>query len=102
MEPAIEELMAQVRDQERRIMDIQRSVETMEITGFAGNGDVTVKLKGNGRFTDVQIDPQVLRRYDARTLGELVLEAVNDAQAKLAAASAARFAPIIAEARDDI
>ncbi|GAB2952916.1 YbaB/EbfC family nucleoid-associated protein [Micromonospora polyrhachis] len=98
MEPAIEELMAQVREQQQRIEDIQRSVETMEITGYAGNGDVTVKLKGDGRFTDVSIDPQVLRRYDAQTLGQLVLEAVNDGLAKLAAASEAKYAPLLAEA----
>ncbi|MGW0431713.1 YbaB/EbfC family nucleoid-associated protein [Micromonospora sp. NPDC003197] len=98
MEPAIEELMAQVREQQQRIEDIQRSVETMEITGYAGNGDVTVKLKGDGRFTDVSIDPQVLRRYDAQTIGQLVLEAVNDGLAKLGAASEAKYAPLLAEA----
>ena len=98
MEPAIEELMAQVREQQQRIEDIQRSVETMELTGYAGNGDVTVKLKGDGRFTDVSIDPQVLRRYDAQTIGQLVLEAVNDGLAKLNAASQAKYAPLLAEA----
>ncbi|GAB3147931.1 YbaB/EbfC family nucleoid-associated protein [Micromonospora sonneratiae] len=98
MEPAIEELMAQVREQQQRIEDIQRSVEAMEITGYAGNGDVTVKLKGDGRFTDVSIDPQVLRRYDAQTIGQLVLEAVNNGLAKLAAASEAKYGPLLTEA----
>ena len=99
MEPAIEDLLAQVREQQQRIEDIQRSVTTLELTGYAGNGDVTVKLKGDGRFTEVTIDPRVLRRSDADTLGQLVLEAVNDGLAKLAAASAARYAPLLDEAQ---
>ncbi|SCL20936.1 hypothetical protein GA0074692_1032 [Micromonospora pallida] len=99
MEPAIEDLLAQVHEQQQRIEEIQRSVATMELTGYAGNGDVTVKLKGDGRFTEVTIDPQVLRRYDADTLGQLVLEAVNDGLAKLAAANEARYAPLLGEAQ---
>ncbi|MFG3697338.1 YbaB/EbfC family nucleoid-associated protein [Micromonospora sp. NPDC047620] len=99
MEPAIEDLLAQVREQQQRIEEIQRSVATMELTAYAGNGDVTVKLKGDGRFTEVTIDPQVLRRYDAQTLGQLVLEAVNDGLAKLAAANEARYAPLLGEAQ---
>ncbi|BCL12540.1 YbaB/EbfC family nucleoid-associated protein [Micromonospora sagamiensis] len=99
MEPAIEDLLAQVREQQQRIEEIQRSVATMQLTGYAGNGDVTVKLRGDGRFTEVTIDPQVLRRYDADTLGQLVLEAVNDGLAKLAAANEARYAPLLGEAQ---
>ncbi|MFG1779560.1 YbaB/EbfC family nucleoid-associated protein [Micromonospora sp. NPDC049051] len=99
MEPAIEDLLAQVREQQQRIEDIQRSVAALEVTGYAGNGDVTVKLKGDGRFTDVTIDPQVLRRYDAEALGQLVLEAVNDGLAKLASVSEARYAPLLGEAQ---
>ncbi len=102
MQPEIEELLEQVREQQRRIEDVQRSVQAMIVTGYAGNGDVTAKLNGAGRFTEIVIDPQVARRYDADTLGALVLEAVNDGLAKLAAASQAKFAPIIAEARERI
>ncbi len=102
MEPEIEDLLARVREQQERIEEIQRSVSEMMITGYAGNGDVTVKLNGGGRFTEVTIDPQVARRYDADTLGSLVLEAVNDGLTKLSQASQAKFAPIIAEARGEI
>jgi len=102
VEPEIEELLAQVREQQRRIEDIQRSVQSMVVTGYAGNGDVTAKLNGAGRFTEISIDPQVARRYDADTLGALVLEAVNDGLTRLAAASQAKFAPILAEAQERI
>lgn len=99
MEPEIEDLLAKVQEQQRRIEDIQRSVNAMSITGYAGNGEVTAKLTGGGRFTEISFDQQTMRRYDAETLGALVLEAVNDGLRRLAEASRSKFAPVIAEAR---
>ncbi|MGH3655984.1 MAG: YbaB/EbfC family nucleoid-associated protein, partial [Micromonosporaceae bacterium] len=77
--------------------ELQRSLETMVITAYAADGDVTVKLTGAGRFTEVTLDPRVMRQYDAQTLGDLVLEAVNNGLRKLGEASQQKFAPIIAE-----
>jgi DNA-binding YbaB/EbfC family protein len=99
VQPEIEQLLAQVREQQRRIEEVQRSVTSLAITGYAGNGEVTAKLNGAGRFTEISIDPQLMRRHDAETLGSLVLEAVNDGLRRLTEASRAKFAPIIAEAR---
>jgi len=93
----VEELMAKVQAQQDRVFEIQRSVERLEITGMSGtNGEVTVKLKGTGRFTEVSIDPRVLR-YDADTVGALMVEAINDGLAKLAAATKRKFEPIMSE-----
>ena len=57
--------------------------------------EVTVSLRGSGQFTDVSIDPESMRRYNARDLGDMVLEAVNDGLRKMAEATSARFAPVI-------
>lgn len=102
MEPSIDDLLAQVQEQQRRIEEVQRSLESMVITAYAAGGDVTVKLKGSGEFTEVAIDREVLRKYDADTIGELVLEAVNNGLRKLGEASSKKFAPIIAEAQSNI
>jgi DNA-binding protein YbaB len=98
MEKEIEDLLAEVHAQRERVMEVQRSVERMEITGSAGNGEVTVRLKGTGQLTEVSIDPQAYRRYDAETVGCLVVEAANDGLRRLGEASRRRFEPIIAEA----
>jgi nucleoid-associated protein EbfC len=98
MEKEIEDLLADIAAQRERVLDIQRSVERMEITGYAGGGDVTARLRGTGEFAEVCIDPQAVRRYGVEAVGGLVAEAVNDALRKLGDASRRRFAPMLAEA----
>ncbi len=88
-------LLEKVRRQTDQVQRIQRSVEAMRITGTSRNGEVTVTVQGNGRFTEISIDPETVRRFNARDLGDIVLEAVNDGLHKLAEASSARFAPVI-------
>jgi DNA-binding YbaB/EbfC family protein len=97
--PDMDELLAQVRQQTEEVQRIQRTVEALEIKGHSRGNEVTVVLRGDGRFSAVDIDPEAIRRYDARNLGEIVLEAVNNGLQKLAEASTAKFAPVIESAR---
>lgn len=91
----VDKLLEQVRNQQDQVAKIQRSVESMEIKGSSRGSEVTVTLRGTGRFTDISIDPDALRRYQSRDLGDIVLEAVNDGLRKLSEASSARFKPVI-------
>lgn len=88
-------LLERVRRQTDQVQRIQRGVEAMRVTGTSRNGEVTVTVQGTGQFTEIAIDPETMRRYNARDLGDIVLEAVNDGLRKLAEASSARFAPVI-------
>jgi DNA-binding YbaB/EbfC family protein len=98
MDKEIEDLLAGIDVQHERVMRIQRTVERMEITGYAGNGEVTVKLRGTAELTEVYLDPQLLRRSDPETVGQLVVQAVNDGMRRLNEVSRREFEPIIAEA----
>ena len=98
----VDGLLEKVRRQTDQVQRIQRSVAAMTVNGTSRNGEVTVTVQGTGRFTEISIDPDTVRRYSARDLGDIVLEAVNDGLHKLAEASSARFAPVIeAAARID-
>ncbi|HEY2698876.1 MAG TPA: YbaB/EbfC family nucleoid-associated protein [Pseudonocardiaceae bacterium] len=88
-------LLDQVRQQADEVQRIQRSVEAMQVKGNSRNNEVTVTVTGTGRFTEIDIDPESLRKFNARDLGDIVLEAVNDGLRKLGEASTARFKPII-------
>lgn len=88
-------LLDKVRQQTDQVRRIQRAIETMQVTGRSRNDEVTVTVQGTGRFVAIDIDAEAARRYDARDLGDIVLEAVNDGLRKLAEASSARFAPVI-------
>lgn len=94
----IDALLAQIRQQQEEVDRIQRGVEAMEIKAASRGNEVSVTLRGSGRFTEISIDPEAQRRYNADDLGAIVLEAVNDGLVKLAAATQARFARIIGAA----
>ena len=95
----VDELMARIHQQVQHIEEVQRSVERMEVVGHSRQGEATATLTGTGQFIEVSIDPRAMRRYDADSVGALVLEAVNDGLRRLAEASSEKFAPIIAESR---
>jgi nucleoid-associated protein EbfC len=95
MDADVTGLLDKVRQQADQVQRIQRSVEAMQVKGNSRNNEVTVTVAGTGRFTEITIDPETMRRYNARDLGDIVLEAVNDGMRKLGEASTARFAPII-------
>jgi len=98
LQTAMDDLLAQVRAGTERVDDLRRAMAAREITGYAGSGEVLVRLLGDGRFTEVVIDPETVRRYPVEDVCALVLEAVNDGLRRLNEASQATFAPLIAEA----
>jgi DNA-binding YbaB/EbfC family protein len=94
----IDGLLEQIRQQQEDVARIQRGVEAMEVKGASRGNEVSVTLRGSGRFTEVAIDPEAQRRYNADDLGAMVQEAVNDGLTKLAEAIKARYAPILGAA----
>ena len=95
LQSTLDDLLADVQANTERVDQMQRELQTREITGYAGSGEVTVRLLGTGQFVDVYIDPGTYRHYDAETVGTLVLTAVNDGLARLQAASRTIFAPML-------
>ena len=75
----LDALLEQARAQAARIGEVQRQVVASTSVGQAANGMITVKVRGNGKVTEVNIDPEAMRYYDAKTLGAAIVEAINDA-----------------------
>jgi DNA-binding protein YbaB len=92
---SLDGLLQEVQANTERVNEMQRDLQSREITGYAGNGEVTVRLLGTGQFVDVYLDPETVRRYDAEVIGSLVLTAVNDGLARLQEASRTIFAPML-------
>lgn len=100
VEQELEQALADLRDRQDRIADIQDELGGTELTGYADHGAVTVTVTGAGRFTDVQVDPAALRDYDAHELGRAVLDAINDAVDRLAEETRKRFAEVVPDELD--
>jgi nucleoid-associated protein EbfC len=100
--PDVSKLMERVRQQQEEVRRIQRGVEAMEITGGSRDREVQVTVRGTGQVTRVTIDPDAMQDYNASDLGDIVMEAVNDALRKVAEASSARFQPLIEAASQPV
>jgi DNA-binding protein YbaB len=98
----MDEFLERAEEQQRRILEAQQALEHMEISGRSRYNVVTAKLRGSGQLIDIAIDPRQMSRYDAKALGGLVVEAVNDAMTRLAAANKEAFAPFVAEAEAEV
>ena len=85
----------------RKTLYIHAMDMTMMDTNSELNFPAAVKgaLVESSKVAEIVIDPQLSQRYDAHDLGSIITEAVNDALGKLAAATSARFAPLLEEAR---
>jgi nucleoid-associated protein EbfC len=79
-------LMAQAQSLMGGLMKAQEEVASQEFTGTAGSGAVTVTMEGDGEVTEIRIDPGVVNPDEVDLLEDLILAALRDAAAKVAAA----------------
>ncbi|HEV7465425.1 MAG TPA: YbaB/EbfC family nucleoid-associated protein [Candidatus Dormibacteraeota bacterium] len=71
-------MMKQLQQMQTKMARMQEELETVEVTGTAGGGAITVTANGHQRLLAVAIEPEVLEE-GAELLADMVLAAVNDA-----------------------
>lgn len=88
------DVLAEIDSQQRLFEQAEQAMLRTEVTGRSRNGEVSAKVIGTGRFTEIVIDPKLSQRLGAQAIGALVVEAVNDAIARLAVAGRKHFEPL--------
>ena len=81
----IAQLMQQAQKMQENMQRAQEELASIEVTGNAGGGMVSVTLTGRMECRKVRIDPSVIT--DADMTEDLVAAAINDAVNKVNAAS---------------
>ncbi len=81
----IAQLMQQAQKMQENMQRAQEELASVEVTGSAGGGMVTVTLTGRMECRKVRIDPGVIT--DAEMTEDLIVAAFNDAVAKINAVS---------------
>ena len=84
-------LMKQAQALQENMQKAQEEMAHLTVTGQAGGGKVAVEMSGKHAVRRVHIDPELLAG-DAEMLEDLVTVAMNDAAAKVEAATQARYA----------
>lgn len=70
---------------------LQAEMQTLEVTGSAGNGLVTLVLSGEGDLRSIKISPVCIDKEDPEGLETLVRAAHADAQKKIKEKTNAQF-----------
>jgi nucleoid-associated protein EbfC len=81
-------LLGQVQNMQQQMTDAQEQARATLLEGTSGGGKVRVTVTGAGEFTAVSIDKSVVDASDVEMLEDLVLAALRDGAAKVAALSA--------------
>lgn len=89
-------LMGQVKEMQSKMADMQAELQSLEETGTAGGGLVSVTLSGKGEIRAVAIDPSLLKPDEVEILEDLIMAAHNDAKSRIEALMAEKTAELTA------
>ena len=78
----LEQLMQMGQQLQARMSQLQENLDKQTVTATSGGGMVTVTADGKGEVRQVKIDPACVDPRDVEMLEDLVLAAVNQAQAR--------------------
>jgi DNA-binding YbaB/EbfC family protein len=78
-------LMGKAKEMQAKFEAMQQEMTSIEATGQAGGGMVSVTLSGKMEMRALKIDPSLFKEDEVEILEDLILAAHNDAKAKVEA-----------------
>ena len=76
-------LMSKAKEMQAKMQAMQEEMSSLEETGTAGGGMVSVVLTGKFEMKSLRIDPSLFKETEVEILEDLLLAAHNDAKAKV-------------------
>ena len=87
-------IMKQAQEMQARMADAQSRLDEIEVTGEAGAGLVTATATAKGALKRLSIDPSLFVPEEREVVEDLIVAAVQDAQARAATAAQAEMAKL--------
>ncbi len=78
-------MMKAAQEAQAKMGELQQDLARIVVVGEAGAGLVKVRATAKGQITGLDIDPSILVPSEKEVIEDLILAALNDAQAKAAA-----------------
>jgi DNA-binding YbaB/EbfC family protein len=79
---SVQGLLKQAQEMQKKILDAQEALRTLEVEGSSGGSMVTAKINGAYKLLDLQINPNVVDPNDVGMLQDMIIAAVNEAVSK--------------------
>lgn len=79
----LSQLMKQAQQMQAKLLEQQKKMAEMEVTGTSGGGMVTVVLNGEGEIKKLNIDPKLMIPDESDIVSDLVIAAYNEARLKI-------------------
>ena len=84
-------LMKQAQEMQTRMADAQARLDTIEVTGEAGAGLVKATVTAKGAVKALSIDPSLFSAEEREGVEDLIVAAIQDAQARATEAAHAEM-----------
>jgi len=97
--PSLRDLMQQAQQMQQQLVIAQAELAETELTGTAGDGLVTVTMRGDGEVTHVAFDQAAVDEGDAESLARLTLTALREVTDAVKAFSRERMAAVSSDLR---
>ena len=81
MKGGLQQFMKQAQQMQKKMSAVQETLEDLVVEGVAADGMVKVKMDGNQKLLDINIDPAA-QHEELDLLEDLILIAVNQAVIK--------------------
>jgi nucleoid-associated protein EbfC len=78
--PNINQMLGMAQNMAKQM---EAQMDAVAVEGNSGGGMVTVRMDGHKRLQDLRIAPEVVDPADIGMLQDLIVAAINDAQAKV-------------------
>lgn len=78
-------MMKAAQEAQAKMGELQQDLARIVVVGEAGAGLVKARATAKGQITGLDIDPSILVPSEKEVVEDLILAALNDAQAKAAA-----------------
>ncbi|WP_293169733.1 YbaB/EbfC family nucleoid-associated protein [Oceanithermus sp.] len=79
-----QKLLKEAKKAQQKAAEVQEKLAAMTVVGSAGGGLVEVTANGHGHVIAVALKPEAVDPDDVEALEDLLLVAIQDAQAKAA------------------
>ncbi|WP_205326150.1 YbaB/EbfC family nucleoid-associated protein [Glycomyces sp. YM15] len=90
----LQKMLQQAQQMQADMMQAQAELAESEVTASAGGGLVSATVTGDGELKGVKIDPKAVDPEDVETLEDLILAAVQAANADAKRLAAEKMGPL--------